>query len=353
MDSDETPQEVGGEAADWFVHMQADEISPEDPGQYVDWLRESPEHIGEMLRAAQVHEALRRFDGWDRVETDSAPSEEKIIALPPRHRVRRPQQAEHVAGVGSGRRIAFAAIAAAVVMLLLIVLPRMENQSLSTERGERREVVLSDGSILRMDPESSVTIKFVEHERHVHLIRGRALFQVAKNAARPFIVHADGTEIRVTGTAFGVARGKGALVVTVAEGKVAVVPHDSVEVAPVMLVADEQLTVPRDGAPSPVRKVNSRRELAWAEGVLIFDDDRLSTVVEEFNRYNRVRLRVPDRALANRTISGQFTASDPESLIAFLETAMPVQVVRKGHDITISGQPQASFESGAAGTSDQ
>jgi transmembrane sensor len=89
------------------------------------------------------------------------------------------------------------------------------------------------------------------------------------------------------------------------------------------------------GAAEPVRSVDSGRELSWAKGELVFDNETIAAAVEEFNRYNRVQLRVTDRALAARPVSGVFDASDPESFIAFLQTATSARVTRSESEIIL------------------
>jgi len=91
------------------------------------------------------------------------------------------------------------------------------------------------------------------------------------------------------------------------------------------------------GTAEPVRKVDSDRELAWAKGRLVFDNETVADAIREFNRYNRVQLHVADEALAKRPVSAVFDASDPESFIAFLQTVASVRVTRSDSaDITIA-----------------
>ena len=86
-----------------------------------------------------------------------------------------------------------------------------------------------------------------------------------------------------------------------------------------------------------MRKVDSHRALAWAEGRLIFQNDELGTVIAQFNRYNHVQLSVADPALAAKPVSGVFNAADPEAFIAFLQSVTAVEIVRDGdRSITIA-----------------
>jgi transmembrane sensor len=151
---------------------------------------------------------------------------------------------------------------------------------------------------------------------------------VAKDPARPFLVEVDNTLVRAVGTAFGVERKDKSIVVTVAEGKVAVV-QKTPPAQPVqedLLTAGKQLTVERSGTGETVRDVDTARALAWTQGRLVFDSTPLAEVVREFNRYNHAQLRVEDADLARRPISGVFQASDLETLIAFIRAGAHVRV---------------------------
>jgi transmembrane sensor len=95
--------------------------------------------------------------------------------------------------------------------------------------------------------------------------------------------------------------------------------------------------VQSSGSAEPVRIVDSGRELAWAEGRLVFDNDTVAAVIEQFNRYNRVQLHVSDETLGRRRVSAVFNASEPESFIAFIQGATAIRVVRGvGLDITLA-----------------
>lgn len=375
MDASERRRRASEEAANWFVRLQAHDLSRSSREQYVDWLRDSPTNVAEMLRVAQAHCALEQFEHWARIATDGPEADSNVI---PMHAAT-PLTAQdgEVPGQRPRKGVWVTALAASVAVIALataILLSGIRGQIIDTERGERREVVLSDGSIVQVDPQTRMRVKFEAHSRRVFLERGRALFRVAKNPNRPFLVEVDDTVVRAVGTAFGVERQREDVVVTVSEGKVAVVSSNLArESAPsqrgsgvsgvlqsergaatnpsvrsaeagavpregeVFLTAGQQLTVQSSGSAELLRKVDSTRELAWAEGRLIFENDRVTEVIKEFNRYNRVQLHVTDPTLAARPVSGVFSASDPESFIAFIQTVAPVLVVRSDdQDITLS-----------------
>jgi transmembrane sensor len=382
MDARERRALAAEAATEWWVCLQGGDASNREREQFVDWLRESPLHVTEMLRIARLHEALARFQGWTSIPTDSAPnatpgeaaSNEIVVPFPPRlHRA-----THDVRGAPKRLRIA-AALTCAVTLVALVVAAIWMRvglgwQTIETERGERREVALADGSVLQVGPQTRLRVRFTDRERHVLLDHGGTLFRVAKNAHRPFIVEMDHTLVRAVGTAFAVEQRGQAVVVTVAEGKVAVLQHqDAVQriTSPPMppesgdpaqsrdasgtarrpdqsliLIAGQQVAVPGSGLIGLVRKVDSERELAWASGRLVFEHAAIDHVIEQFNRFNRVQLAVVDEDLGRRQISGVFDASDPESFIAFLASVTPVRVIRRDAgtiELTADSAPMESI----------
>ena len=231
MDASERRNRASSEAADWFARLQAGEMERAERQQFVEWLRESYIHVTEILRIAQIHGELKQFEHWARISTGPKTADENVVQLPST------PDADSLQMTREGKRppseegerlqrapLMFFAVAATVVLVVAtaIALPKIRGQVIETERGERRQVVLSDGSVLQVDPETRLRVKFADEVRRVFLEHGRALFHVAKNAHRPFLVQTDGTTVRAVGTAFGVEEQMEGVIVTVAEGKVSV-----------------------------------------------------------------------------------------------------------------------------------
>jgi transmembrane sensor len=372
MDATDRRRRAAEEAAEWWVLLQADGATRAQREQYVDWLRESAVHVAEMLRVAQVHGALAQFDRWNQVPTEGSPEAVgTVVSLSSGHLSSGPSAPPGGPSKPMPRRSmlmwATAASLLAVAGLGALRFLSASGQIIQTERGERREMALTDGSVVQVDPETRLRLDYQPDTRRVILERGRALFHVARNANRPFLVQAHETTVRAVGTAFAVEQGTDAVVVTVAEGKVAVLPAGAPEgakavsasagtadssaaaqpgsaqasrtVSPraaggghapteILLTANEQVTVAGSGTAAPVREVDSSRALAWAEGRLVFENESVARAVEQFNRYNRIQLTVNDADLAHRSISGVFNAADPESFVAFIQSVAAVRVTR-------------------------
>lgn len=321
---------LAAEQAAEYLLTPPEALSARQRAELVDWLRESPVHVAEMLRVSHVHAALQAYSGWDQHSTGGTAPAADVIAL---HRVA-PARAPNVRR--APRRGMWAAAAALLMVLVGTAwLMRTWGQLvLQTLPGERRELTLADGSVVDLAPASMVKVRFDAGERNLWLVRGEAFFRVRKDPQRPFVVAVDGMHVRAVGTAFGVRReGQGA-VVTVLEGKVSVTHAPSGSSAsvstnaPVLVAANEQVRVPERGAVGPVRQVDASAEAAWTSGELVFDDQTVEAVVRRFNAYNRMQIVIDDPQLGARRVSGVFRTSDPESFVSFLESVVDLSAVR-------------------------
>jgi transmembrane sensor len=354
MDASERRERATAEAAEWWLRFEEGELSRADREDLVDWLRESPLHVAELLRMAEVHAALEQFRGWADVSTLGWDESDAVISL--QHaRAAAPSEAASRPRRKKAWWLTGLTAAAVIVGVGLWSVLALRADVIETGRGERRGVTLADGSVIQIDPETRLRIHLERASRRVNLERGRALFRVARDPQRPFFVDADSTVVRAVGTQFGVEQAFEGIVVTVAEGKVAVTPTperseqkpqststraaEGTASGEVLLIAGQQVTVPKGGPAHPVRRVDSDRELAWAAGRLVFENQSVAGVIEEFNRYNVVQLHVSDEQLARRAVSGVFDASEPESFIGFMQSVVPVRVTRSGQNITIASAP--------------
>ena len=336
---------VATQAAQWLVILQAGELSRQQNVEFVDWLRESPLHVAEMLHACRLHRDLAAFDRWNRIAVFDGDAEGKVRSL-----LQAEQQTNGKAvprrrlGVG----LAIAASLVGALLLGSLMIARFSESSWRTELGERREVTLADGSVLNLAPNSEVHARFQGNLRAISMERGEALFHVAKDASRPFIVKVSNTQVRAVGTVFNVAQSDRTISVTVVEGHVAVsgadvtAPPNASEHS-VPLSANQQLVISPADHSSAVHAVRGELEVAWAAGQLVFDNEPVAEIARRFNLYNKIQIKLADQHLAERRMGGMFRTTDPESFVAVLQSAGGVAVNRSDGVITIGS------ESGDAG----
>jgi transmembrane sensor len=194
----------------------------------------------------------------------------------------------------------------------------------STEVGERSLLVLADGSKVTLNTASAVHIDLSGHERRITLLRGEAYFDVAKDAARPFIVTAGPRQVIAVGTAFDVRLQDRQVSVMLVNGRVRVErtlasAAQSPHTLPVLLDVGSQL-VARDDVTDQVQRLNTEVATSWRTGRLVFDDERLAAVITEMNRYSHEKLELTDRSLSERRISGVFEPAGGLGFAKALET---------------------------------
>jgi transmembrane sensor len=186
----------------------------------------------------------------------------------------------------------------------------------STRVGEQRLVVLSDGSRVRLNTDSAVRVRFRPKERRIELTKGEAFFEAAHDAARPFVVQADGARVRAVGTKFDVRREGTTVRVALIEGRVQVGHPDQPH--PTTLLPNQALTVTPAGVSAPAA-IDGLQAASWTTGRLIFRGVPLQAAIQEINRYSsrKIVLAGPP-ALAQEPVSGSF---DPGDTKAFVEAA--------------------------------
>lgn len=346
-------QALSDEAAEWFIRLRDDRLAARQRARNVRWLKESPANISELLRIQQVHALLRECQVQNRTPPagESEPGEpSNVIELKPRPQ-RTPERLESPRG-SVPRKIA-AAVACLTLVVLAAVLANGAwlGQTFRTDLGEWRTVALTDGTQVRMGPDSLLRVRFADDRRTVRLIRGEARFTVAKDASRPFYVQSALIGVLAVGTEFRVSHWGGKDVVSVTEGKVAVYPDGGGAVKPgaavatlrlseaagaVSLAAGEQVSVTRDAhvAPLDKQKINVDHERAWAAGWLVCENMTIGEIADEFNRRNRVKILVGAPSIAARRLHlFRGRATDPESFVAALATSGDIVVMRDELDV--------------------
>jgi transmembrane sensor len=207
-----------------------------------------------------------------------------------------------------------------------------------------QRLALRDGSTVHLDARSALRVDFSGSDRRVHLEAGQAHFEVAHDAAHPFIATAGGVAVRAIGTAFSVRLAATAVEVLVEEGRVEVAPatppaaNASAPAASApQLGAGERAVVARAdmAAPPQIEKVEApelREALAWHRRTVVLADVPLAEVIARFNRRNAVQLVLADDALRDRRLGGVLALDQVEAFVALLERGGDIVAERRGPD---------------------
>jgi transmembrane sensor len=214
---------------------------------------------------------------------------------------------------------------------VLVLQPWRDLETYSTGVGEQQMVVLRDGTRMSLNTATRVRVELASAQRTVRVERGEALFEVAKDAQRPFVVRAAATEVVALGTVFSVRLAPAAehvgdsLAVTLIEGQVTVRTEsrdgDSGALARALLmVPGERVRLVKLEGLSTKVGLRERTQvdrppldqvLAWKRNEAVFDDVVLPEAVAEMNRYSRTPIvLVGAGALPGLRVSGLFRTGD-------------------------------------------
>jgi len=372
------PDDVAATAAEWVMRLDRG-LSPAEQDEYLHWLAADARHGEAMARYRRTWEAFDRLAGLQ-ASVEAVPDPD---LLRPRDRSAR-------------RWLGWVTVPLAAAAALAVIhwtrepaaTPRPPVSSPAVAESLQltpiKERTLVDGSTIRLNRGAQVAVEFSPAERRVRLERGEAAFEVAKDAARPFVVVAGGVAVRAVGTAFNVRLDSIAVEVLVTAGLVSVAPgegqrtteHGALTMdhgpqttdhrAPTtdrgertkatepltsdlrsltsdfqpptsgtLVSAGQRVVVslatagesPRVSTPSPEELV---RRLAWQPRLLTFSDEPLAVILEAFNRHNPVTLRIDDPALQELRLSARFRSDNVPGFLRLLESEFRVRAQPEG-----------------------
>ncbi|MFC3077823.1 FecR family protein [Phenylobacterium terrae] len=295
------------EAADWFTRLSQPSVTTDALREFRAW-RSAPENRAAYEKVERVWGAAGALAG-----------DPEVMALGQRSSRRR--QRSRRSGMTGWTWVAPAAAALALAIAAFIAW-NVRATVYESGVGEQRVVRLEDGSVLRLNTDSRAVIRFGDEERRIQLTRGEALFEVAHERARPFIVEAGGAEVRALGTRFDVRRTAEGVDVVLLQGVVQVQSGDD---ASVTLKPNQRVAVA--GAQiRPVTTADVSRLTSWTDGRLVFDETPLAEAVAEVNRYSARKVRLEAAGMQGSAVSGAFRTGDAEAFAAAVAAIFDLQV---------------------------
>jgi transmembrane sensor len=213
-------------------------------------------------------------------------------------------------------------IAAAVLLALPVTEAMTPPQVFKTEKGETRTVWLEDGTRIDLNTASTVKVKLGWRTRQVEMADAEAVFDVAKDRRRPFVIAAGDEQIRVVGTKFNVRRRDGAQSVTVERGRVEVSARDGTQ--KVALTPGQRLDHIEGKSGALVRAFDPAIAMSWRSGRLIYRDEPLSIVTADLSRLPGPAVRAADLATAKLRFSGVISARNSDEAAKVLVMLTPV-----------------------------
>lgn len=349
------------EAAYWYIRC-TDEAAmrPRDRRLFLAWLKRSPENIAELLRVADMdgHFARKRL-----LEVVDSLEDSNVYELSGRSHASQYDYNPSNSVSDKVRTklhpaVAFAAMIAVLAVLMgfgFAFLKDPTNRTVTTAASEWQNMTLDDGSTVHVDANTHLKVEFTAQRRVVHLFEGQAVFEVAKDPARPFTVSTHIVDVTAVGTRFGVTINPG-VTATVSEGVVKVTPHGKLNDpdAAKMLYAGQELRVFNGNSGREDRifgggggivdldevevvKVDAERKLDWANGWLTFQGgEAFRDIIVQFNRRNTLQITIDDESIADKKLSPgyyRFRVDNPESFVGLLESQEGITVIRDRRNV--------------------
>jgi transmembrane sensor len=190
----------------------------------------------------------------------------------------------------------------------------------------RRDVALPDGSLVHLDVDSEISVSFSSGHRDITLVSGRALFAVAHDASRPFVVSAGQSHTTALGTHFQVQREGEHVRVTLTEGSVAVTGNPEQSSWSERLSPGEQVSLSADGRVYEKRAVDTQAATSWSRGRLVFRGTPLADALQEVNRYGHRKVRLGDADLSDLLVDGNFIAGETDLIVSAFAAALPLRI---------------------------
>ncbi len=316
-----THQEIDHIAAGWAAR-RCNDFSADDAAMLDAWIEADPRHFGAYMKAEAV---LARLDQAGAAGTEAL----------------RPKDAP-AGPVLTKRRVilmgATAACLTAAVVGTTAVRRLLEEEVYATDIGESKEIALSDGSIVTLNTNTRIAVRYTEDLRKIALLQGEALFDVAKNKRRPFIVQAHDTQVRAVGTSFTVKLVSQELVqVMVREGVIEIRRPNVPEALPVRLAANNMALAPVKApiSTAPIPTAQIKENLAWRHGLIAFDNETLADAAREFGRYSNIQIQVAP-GLQGQTVTGLFVSTDPIGFARAAARSLDLRVDVRNREVLIS-----------------
>ncbi len=318
-----SPNEI---AALWCTILASGPLSPEEAERFTRWINADPTNMTIFGKTLAI---------WRALEISDLPESVDITQLRQSPLADMRQSSPGVAvSRGFDRRMIIKSAAAVVGVLtgagLLLSQRPAQFQTTTTPQGA---IPLSDGSVLSLDADTLVKVKYSLSERRLWLRKGRAKFIVSKDPRRPFSVDVDGRTVVATGTQFVVEKIDGQVRISLFEGHLAIFQPGNAPArggrADYVLSAGQGLVF--DGpnfAATPI-DLPGEDQFAWEQGRLVFKDEPLKIAAVRVNRYSAEKIQLSPGVDGTIKVSGIYKSGDTQ---AFLEGVSALNGLRYRRD---------------------
>ena len=202
---------------------------------------------------------------------------------------------------------------------------RLASHHYLTAKGQISRLDLSDGSFIQMNTDSDIRVFDFLGTKKVWFERGEAWFDIHHDPESHFVVLTQQGKIKDIGTRFNVKADNIRTTVSVEEGEVVLESNQSQYVN---VLEGQQAILDINGRLTRDAHADLTRILAWRSGILIFQNQTLSDVLEEISRYHQVEFTIQDSVLKHKRISGRFSTTNLPNTLHTLSEGMSLSIIQ-------------------------
>ena len=207
--------------------------------------------------------------------------------------------------------------------------------TITIPRGGEYDLLLSDGSRLRMNSESEirVPVTFEKGQREVFM-KGEIYFDIVRDSLAPFVVHTHQGDIRVLGTSFNVRdyQDENFLETTLVNGKVAFEREGNYS----YLKPGEQLRLNKEDGKTTVETVDVLLYCSWKDGRFVFEKQRLEVIMNTIARWYNINVFYESSSVKDILFTGNIKRySDLEQVVNMLKLINKIDIEIKDRNVFV------------------
>jgi transmembrane sensor len=307
-------------AEGWLARLRLRALSPGEQRAFDAWLEQD-------ANRAEFTQLSRLWSDMESVRAHPAVLAMREQALAAAAAGVRARWTRAVAAVLVACAIGLGAIAFHYRTASIPVASRDNAMDYETRVGQKSTITLPDGSLVVLDTDSAIRAWSTSTERRVRLTHGRAFFDVAKDAARPFSVTAGSNTVTALGTSFDVGLTAAAMEVTLVTGQLRVHGEGTAATEHVVEMHAGQRLIATNDRPWTLRQADARVDTGWLRGQLVFDEAPLGDIAAALNRYSVKKIVIDDPHVASKRLSAVLVAGDIDT---FIQAAGTLGLARVG-----------------------
>lgn len=305
---------INKDAARWFIRMQDAPIDSPERTQFETWLMQSERHQVEYASIA---------DAWNGI--DSIDELKKLAAVKQANQfLKKNQHRKKIQSALSVLSVCFVFVLAGILgkqqYQQWLAKPTMQMASESSA-SQILTQPLEDGSEITLNVSSKIQVTYYHNRRHVALLQGEAIFNIAKDPNRPFIVETDTAKIKVLGTRFAVNKLSRLVRVSVDHGSVQV---ESKNPASTIVLHNGQVAEIYHAQAPKLKDTSAADYFKFTTGNIVFNQADIFEIAEVLSRYGQ--LNVSAQGNAQEKISAVIHTNNIETFLTTLPKIANVTV---------------------------